>query len=343
MKNNIEKAYFLKLTRKILSWYDLHSRNLPWRETQKPYNIWISEIILQQTRVEQGWNHYVNFIKRFPTVKELHEAENDEVLLYWKGLGYYSRALNLHKASHQIIEEYNGEFPDTFAGLQNLKGVGKYTAAAIASISYGERVPAIDGNFYRVFSRILADDFDIASPKAYSYFYDLILPFVDKDRPGDFNQAVMDIGSQVCKPKNPDCVNCPVNEECLAYATNRMQELPVKSKKVKVETLDLHYYFVKYGDHFLIRQRDESFIWKKLYEFPDEIPDELKDCIVFEKTVQHKLTHKTLNITFSRVEPEDEIIFEELSSNGNYIIVDIEESHKKSFPKPLEKIIQEWD
>ncbi|HFK5570083.1 TPA: A/G-specific adenine glycosylase [Elizabethkingia meningoseptica] len=342
MKNNIEKAYFLKLTRKILSWYDLHRRNLPWRETQEPYKIWISEIILQQTRVEQGWNHYVNFIRRFPTVKDLHEAEDDEVLLYWKGLGYYSRALNLHKASHQVIEEYNGNFPNTFAGLQQLKGVGKYTAAAIASICFGEAVPAIDGNFYRVFSRMLADDFDIASPKAYSYFYELIFPFVDKERPGDFNQAVMDLGSQVCKPKNPDCNNCPVNNECLAFGTDRVGELPVKKKKLKVETLDLHYYFVKHGDQFLIRQRDESFIWKKLYEFPAAIPEELYKDIVYEKMVQHKLTHKTLNITFSRVEVGNRDSFEEFISKAEYIAVDMDKSHEKSFPKPLEKIILEW-
>lgn len=171
------------------------------------------------------------FYKRFPTVKELHEAENDEVLLYWKGLGYYSRALNLHKASHQIMEEYKGDFPNTFAGLQNLKGVGKYTAAAIASISYGERVPAIDGNFYRVFSRILADDFDIASPRAYSYFYDLILPFVDKIVRVILIRPLWILALRFVNQKNPDCLNCPVNEECLAYATNRIQELPVKSKK----------------------------------------------------------------------------------------------------------------
>lgn len=178
-----------------------------------------------------GMESLCQFYKKVSDCKRTTWGRKRRGFVVLERFGVLFPALNLHKASHQIMEEYKGDFPNTFAGLQNLKGVGKYTAAAIASISYGERVPAIDGNFYRVFSRILADDFDIASPRAYSYFYDLILPFVDKNRPGDFNQAVMDIGSQVCKPKNPDCLNCPVNEECLAYATNRIQELPVKSKK----------------------------------------------------------------------------------------------------------------
>ncbi|NAW50940.1 A/G-specific adenine glycosylase [Elizabethkingia argentiflava] len=342
MKNNIEKACFLKLTQRIVSWYDLYRRNLPWRETQDPYKIWISEIILQQTRVDQGLSYYYNFIKRFPTVKELYRADNDEVLLYWKGLGYYSRALNLHKAAYQIVEEFNGKFPKSFSALQQMKGVGKYTAAAIASICFGEAVPAIDGNFYRVFSRIFADEFDVSSTKAYPYFYQLILPLVDKDRPGDFNQAIMDIGSQLCKPKNPDCEHCPAKQECRARNLNQVEMFPVKKKKQKVEILNLQYYFIKYKNDFLIQQRDENFIWKKLYEFPTLIPDDWKEYVSLEKKVQHKLTHRTLNITFSRIDVQHENIFEDLSSQYSYIKVNLIQAQRKTFPKPLESIIQEW-
>ena len=331
----------MKLTHKILSWYDLHQRNLPWRETKDAYKIWISEIILQQTRVEQGRMHYINFVKRFPTVQSLHEADNDEVLLYWKGLGYYSRALNLHKAAHQIVEDYGGNFPTSFAELQNLKGVGKYTAAAIASITFGEVVPAIDGNFYRVFSRLFADDFDIASPKAYAYFYDLIQPLVDENRAGDFNQAIMDLGSEVCKPKNPLCDECPLNSDCMALQTGDVTRFPVKTKKLKVQDLDLTYYFVKSGSSFLIKQRDESFIWKKLYEFPTEIPEEWEKNIVYEKTVAHKLTHKNLQIRFLKVEV-DGADFQKFAKAKDFLMVNEEESHQKSFPKPLQTIIEEW-
>ena len=164
MKKKNKYTDFLNIGLKLLKWYDLNARDLPWRKTKNPYHIWVCEIVLQQTRVEQGKNHYLNFVERFPTVESLSSAEIDEVLLYWKGLGYYSRAINLHKAAQQVMEDFGGEFPNQFEEILKLKGVGKYTAAAVSSICFDEKVPAIDGNFYRVLSRVFADDFDVSSP-----------------------------------------------------------------------------------------------------------------------------------------------------------------------------------
>ncbi len=180
-----------------MNWYQINARNLPWRSTRNPYKIWISEIILQQTQVKQGLQHYLNFVQRFPNVKTLANADTDEVLLYWKGLGYYSRALNLHKAAQQIITDFEGEFPQKYEEILKLKGVGKYTAAAIASICFNERKPAIDGNFYRVLSRLFADDYDISQAGAFQYFSELALQMMPYEACGDFNQAIMDLGAEV--------------------------------------------------------------------------------------------------------------------------------------------------
>ena len=221
---NKTKTYkdFPNIGLKISQWYSLNARDLPWRRTQNPYEIWISEIVLQQTRVEQGKNHYINLIEKFPDIKTLADAEIDEVLLYWKGLGYYSRAINLHKAAKQVMEDFGGVFPSTFNEILKLKGVGKYTAAAISSICFNENIPAIDGNFYRVLSRIFADDYDVSSTKAYQYFYELALLVMPEKNPRDFNQAIMDLGSGICKPKNPNCEVCPVQQDCLAYASGKV-------------------------------------------------------------------------------------------------------------------------
>ena len=329
---------------KLLNWYDLNARDLPWRTTKNPYKIWVCEIVLQQTRVEQGKNHYINFIKRFPNVETLANAEIDDVLLYWKGLGYYSRAINLHKAAQQIIQDFGGEFPDKFEEILKLKGVGKYTAAAVSSICFEDKIPAIDGNFYRVLSRIFADDFDVSSPKAYQYFYELALLIMPQKNPGNFNQAIMDIGSEICKPKNPSCELCPINKECLAFNSGKVSLFPVKSKKVKAENLQLKYYFIQNKNQFLIKQRDDSFIWKKLYDFPEEIPANFEKYVSEEKIVHHKLTHKNLEITIHKVLLNQRKDFEKFASENQFTIIDYDTSHQKSFPKPLENYLKkEWE
>lgn len=340
MKKKNKNADLLNIGIKLLDWYQYHARELPWRETQNPYHIWISEVVLQQTRVEQGKNHYIRFIERFPNVSELAKASNDEVLLYWKGLGYYSRAINLHKAAQQIVQDYNGKFPESYDDILKLKGIGKYTAAAISSICFQNKIPAIDGNFYRVLSRLFADDFDISQPKAFNYFHDLALRIMPENQPGEFNQAVMDLGSNICKPKNPICSECPLNIDCLAFQLGKMHQFPIKSKKVKSTDVVLHYYFIQHQNQFIIKQRNDDFIWKRLYDFPENIDQDLEKFILFEEVVSHKLTHKNLEIHFYFLEIEDKDSYKRILQNNNYQSITKEESQAKSFPKPLQSFIE---
>ena len=340
MKNHKQNPHFVHLGILILNWYSENARALPFRQTKNPYNIWICEIIFQQTRILQGMQHYENFIARFPDVDALAAAETDEVLLYWKGLGYYSRALNIHKAAKQIVDDFDGKFPASYEDILSLKGIGKYTAAAISSICFGKQIPAIDGNFYRVLSRIFADDFDVSSSKSYAYFEALALEVIPENAAGDFNQAIMDLGSEICKPRNPLCLECPVQEFCLAYQSRTVAEFPVKTKKVKVENLSLQYYFVFYKGQFLIKQRGDDFIWKKLYEFPTEINRNYSEQIIDEVVINHKLTHKNLSITIYKVEMSSKKDLELYASENGYMIINKEESHQKSFPKPLENYLR---
>jgi A/G-specific adenine glycosylase len=330
---------FLHIGTKLLNWYKKNARDLPFRQTRDPYKIWICEIVFQQTRINQGLNHYNNFIKRFPDVQSLAEAQEDEVLLYWKGLGYYSRAINLHKAALQIMDDYHGVFPEAYEEILKLKGVGKYTAAAVSSICFGARIPAVDGNFYRVLSRIFADDFDISNSRAFTYFSELAA-LVMPENAGDFNQAMMDLGSEICKPKNPLCGECPLNENCLAFSLNKISEFPVKTKKVKTEDLHLTYYFVHHKGKFLIQQRKDDFIWKKLFEFPTAVPEQLEPFNKGAKTVNHKLTHKNLSIEIYDIEVTSKAVWDSFTAENEYLMTDLEASHEKSFPKPLENYIQ---
>ena len=337
----IENSDFKHIGNKLLNWYKKNARDLPFRQTKDPYKIWICEIVFQQTRINQGLNHYNNFIKRFPNVKTLAEAQEDEVLLYWKGLGYYSRAINIHKAAQQIMTDYHGTFPYQYEEILKLKGVGKYTAAAVSSICFNGRIPAVDGNFYRVLSRVFVDDFDISNSRAFNYFSELahlILP----ENVGDFNQAMMDLGSEICKPKNPHCHECPLNEDCLAFSLSKTSEFPVKTKKIKAEDLHLKYYFVHRNGKFLIQQRKDDFIWKKLFEFPPTISDELNPFIKSVKMVNHKLTHKNLSIEIFNVEVDSKAVWKDFIVENNFIVTDVEASHERSFPKPLENYIQNY-
>lgn len=342
MEKNKKTSDFLHIGNKLLKWYGKNARDLPFRKTKDPYKIWICEIVFQQTRIAQGLNHYNNFIERFPDVKTLAEAPEDEVLLYWKGLGYYSRAINIHKAAQQIINDYHGVFPSDYEEILKLKGIGKYTAAAVSSICFGGKMPAVDGNFYRVLSRIFADNFDISNSKAFNYFSQLSTMIIPENV-GDFNQAMMDLGSEICKPKNPLCRECPVNDDCLAFSLNKVSEFPVKTKKTKAQDLQLQYYFVHRNGQFLIQQRKDDFIWKKLFEFPTEISDDLKPSIRSVKTINHKLTHKNLSIEIFNVEVDSEKVWEDFIAENNYIITDAEGSHERSFPKPLENYIQNYE
>lgn len=331
------------LGEKLLQWYTLNGRDLPFRNTRDPYKIWICEIIFQQTRITQGLLHYQNFIRRFPDIASLAHAETDEVLLYWKGLGYYSRALNLHKAAQQVIQNFNGIFPQKYEDILKLPGVGKYTAAAISSICFDGNYPAIDGNFYRVLTRLFADDFDISSSRAFSYFSELAKTLIPEGKAGDLNQAMMDLGSEVCTPKNPKCSICPFNKDCLAYEFQKVASFPVKLKKPKVVNEELQYYFVQYKGCFLIHRRGTTSIWKKLYEFPTEIPDVWKTQITISTTIFHKLTHKNLKINFFHLQIKNKEKLNLFLKNSDFMLVTKDQAKEKSFPKPLENYLKTLD
>lgn len=254
------------ITQHILEWYRENRRDLPWRNTVDPYLIWISEIILQQTRVSQGLDYYLRFTERFPTVHELAMASEDEVLKYWQGLGYYSRARNLHAAAIQI--DSMGYFPDTYAGVKALKGVGEYTAAAICSFAYNLPYAVLDGNVYRVLSRLLGVDLPIDSTQGKKLFGDLAQTYLPTECPSEYNQAIMDFGALQCTPSSPCCHQCPLTLCCVAFQQNRVDKLPVKQHRTKVTHRYFNYVFIKQGEYTYLQKRTANDIWKNLYELP---------------------------------------------------------------------------
>jgi A/G-specific adenine glycosylase len=252
----------------LLSWYGSHKRDLPWRDTSSPYNIWISEIILQQTRINQGIHYYNRFVEKYPDVITLALSAEQEVLKMWQGLGYYSRARNLLFASKQILNDYNGIFPTNSNEIKKLKGVGEYTAAAIASIVFNEPVAAIDGNVYRVLSRIFTIDAPINSGKGKKQFKELANQLIDPKQPGDFNQAIMEFGALQCTPVNPECSICPFQSVCLAFINETVKYFPVKIKSPKVRDRYFNYLVIEQGQSFFFNKRVDQDIWKNLYDFP---------------------------------------------------------------------------
>lgn len=264
--------YFIKngmiFSKQLIYWYLQNKRNLPWRSTFNPYTIWLSEIILQQTRVDQGMSYYLKFIKKFPTVFDLAAASEEQVLKLWQGLGYYSRARNLHFSAKYIVNELNGEFPTTYNELLKLKGVGDYTASAIASICFNEPTAVVDGNVYRVLSRYFGLDTAINSSAGIKEFKQLAQQLIDEENPGTHNQAIMEFGALMCKPNNPDCTICPLNNSCYAFSKNCVKDLPVKEKKAKIKTRHFNYIVVQSSDHKTKIVKRENGIWQNLYEFP---------------------------------------------------------------------------
>ena len=252
----------------IGAWYATNKRELPWRQTGDPYKIWLSEIILQQTRVVQGLPYYMRFVGNFPALSDLALASEDEVLKLWQGLGYYSRARNLHAAAKFIDKELNGVFPSEYETILKLKGVGDYTAAAIASIAFHRPCAVVDGNVFRVLARYfgISEPFDTATGK--KLFRDLANELVPADNPGTHNQAMMDFGALQCVPVNPDCLVCPLHTSCLAYNNKMVDRLPVKSKKIKVRSRYFNYFVIFTNNSVFLRKREGDDIWKNLFEFP---------------------------------------------------------------------------
>lgn len=257
-------------SKKLLEWYNPASRNLPWKQTNDAYKIWLSEIILQQTRVEQGTPYYLAFIRQYPTVKKLAAAPLDDVLKLWEGLGYYSRARNLHFAAQQVMELHKGKFPETHTEILQLKGIGNYTAAAIASFAYNLPHAVLDGNVFRVLSRVFGIDTPIDSTEGKKQFEQLAQQLLDKKNPSTYNQAIMDFGALICKPQNPLCEQCPFSSECKALELDKIGLLPVKAKKLIKSDRHFHYFVLFDAKDIYIKQRTANDIWKGLFEFPME-------------------------------------------------------------------------
>ena len=326
----------------LIEWYQNNRRDLPWRRTKNPYLIWISEIILQQTRVAQGYDYYQRFVKRFPDVFSLADADEDEVMKYWQGLGYYSRARNSHAAARSMAEA--GGFPKTYKEVLALKGVGGYTAAAICSFAYGMPYAVVDGNVYRVLSRWLGIETPIDSTEGKRIFAEVAAELLDKAQPGLYNQAIMDFGALQCTPVSPNCMFCPFIDTCVARQKGLVDTLPVKQHKAKVTNRYFNYIYVRMGAHTLINKRTGNDIWKNLYELPlieteSEVPEEkfyalpqwqemlaegeVPSVRKEKKGVKHVLSHRVIYANFYEV-----ILPENAASFAQYQRIRIEDLHK---------------
>lgn len=338
-------------SRKLLNWYDQHKRDLPWRETADPYYIWLSEIILQQTRVSQGLPYFEKFIRRFPTVEDLANASEQEVLSEWQGLGYYSRARNLHACAREISTNHNGRFPSSYNELLKLKGIGSYTAAAIASFAFGEAVPVIDGNVYRVVSRVFGIEADISKSGSRKVFEKKLGQLIDHEQAGLFNQAIMEFGALQCTPVSPNCEECVMQALCEAFANKRVGELPVKSKKVKVRSRHFNYLVFECDGLLAFRFRQGKDIWQGLHDFycleaegfatEEEALEKIGGLAAsanwelsgISDTYKHVLTHRIIFARFFRVQVWQKADLCRIADALGLKLVDLSDS--AGLPKPV--------
>lgn len=316
----------------LLHWYAQNKRNLPWRSTKDPYLIWLSEVILQQTRVAQGLPYYLRFVENFPTVKHLAAASLDQVLKLWQGLGYYSRGRNLHATALMVMDSFDGQFPSSYKELITLKGIGDYTAAAIASFSSNEAVAVLDGNVYRVLSRFFANQTPINTTQGKKVFSELATSFLNKKQAAEHNQAIMELGALVCKPTQPDCPNCPLQAKCQAFQTGKQTTFPAKIPKKKPQDVYFYYFLINRNGRIAVFQRPEKGIWHGLFDLPLiestrelEAQELQKECLSnlglnmnlksFKKPdyeCKHLLTHKTIKAVFYELlEVSENVIYPE--------------------------------
>lgn len=331
----------------LINWYKLNKRDLPWRKTKNPYKIWLSEIILQQTQVIQGTSYYLKFIKNYPTIKKLANASIESVLKDWQGLGYYSRARNLHHTAEYIQKVHNGVFPNSYSEIRNLKGIGDYTAAAIASFSFDLPYAVLDGNVYRVLSRIFGIKTPIDSSTGKKVFKELAQSLIHLKYPATYNQAIMEFGSQQCKPVNPDCDNCLFSQKCWALNHNAVKVLPIKGKKIKVKSRYLNYIVLMNNGKVAFFTRNEKDIWQGLNEFylietkgqvnfkellPQLIKTFKKIKLISEsEEIKHVLTHQLLFCKFYVIEIN--------YFPTNYQWIAIKNLQKLAWPKVLDNYI----
>ena len=318
----------------LIDWYEDHKRDLPWRGETDPYKIWVSEIILQQTRVQQGWDYYLRFIDNFPNVKALAEADEERVLKVWQGLGYYSRARNMHTAAREIMAKHNGSFPKTYNEILSLKGIGAYTAAAIGSIAFHLPYPAVDGNVIRIISRIFGVCEDVSQPAVVKRITDICNEQIDRDRPGIFNQAAMDFGAMHCTPKNPQCEECPFQSDCYALKNNLVDILPIKKKKAESKHRYFHYTVYLSGNKTIIEKRIANDIWKNMYQFPltETNSDEFADTPVFSarEILSHQIIHAHFYVKNVKRLPKP---------SGNQTVIRFDDIEKYPMPKIMTMFI----
>lgn len=331
---------------KLYEWHLEVERDLPWKENKDPFFIWLSEIILQQTRVEQGKPYFLKFKSRFANVEQLAAVSDEELMKLWEGLGYYSRARNLHKAAKQIVSN-GGEFPGNYAELLELPGVGPYTAAAIASFAYDEPVPVIDGNVMRVISRIFGVYDGIDTKEGRQKITNYVDQVFDEQAPAKYNQAIMDFGALHCTPKKPLCLFCPFRETCVAYKENTVKELPFKAKRVAKLDRTIRYALINYKNQILLKKRVDSGIWRHLHDFveidqnADKLPELLQHIEYKEQKVdgpyKHVLTHRNLSIYFHIIEAQEL----EIAKGSPYFLVDRKNLRKFAFPKIIDWYLNE--
>lgn len=334
--------------KKITDWYKKNKRDLPWRNTHDPYAIWLSEVILQQTRVAQGLPYYERFINTFPTIFDLASASDELVLRLWQGLGYYSRARNMHHTAQWIVENLGGNFPETYQSLLALKGIGPYTAAAIASFAFQEAVPVIDGNVYRVLARYTGNTTDIASSSARATFTDIATELLPNNNAAEFNQAIMELGALQCTPKSPNCESCPLKTSCFAFEHTLQGVLPAKSKKTKTRNRFFNYIIFRTPNGFYLKKRGTNDIWEGLYDFYlvetnesctnfdslgidwlSKFQDSIEKIDVFS-TKKHVLSHQNIHPTFWFVQLKDTSVEANLGESNFYMLEEI-----LDLPKPI--------
>ena len=336
----------------LKKWSKEHPREMPWKGEKDPYKIWLSEIILQQTRVQQGLPYFEKFVKKYPTIKHLAKAPDDEVMKMWEGLGYYSRARNLLATARFVADELDGEFPTTYNNVLSLKGVGPYTAAAITSFAYDLPHPVVDGNVYRVISRYVGESLAIDSTEGKKAFNQHAEMLLDKKDPAAYNQSIMDFGATHCLPKNPLCISCGLKNKCVAFQENEIAKYPLKSKKIKKRTRYFNFLVLNYQDQIAIRKRVEKDIWNNLFEFPmiesatnfdkDELEETKKWQSLFLKHKPHsvrqslpfkqQLTHQKIIATFWEIQLEKQ----GWQTPEDFIFVSETELRKYAFPKVID-------
>lgn len=331
---------------RLRQWYAVHQRDLPWRNTRDPYRIWLSEIILQQTRVAQGLPYYERFLSTLPDVQAFAAAPQETILRLWQGLGYYSRARNMHHTANTIVTEYNGQFPDNFKELGKLKGVGPYTAAAIASFAFQEPVAVVDGNVYRVLARIFGIRTDIQSGKGKKEFAQLAQSLISEEHPDIHNQAIMELGAVQCTPKKPACSTCPFQQDCIAHRDGTQSELPVKTKKANVRTRYFHYLVFRRENEVLMKERPSGDIWQGLYDFfllesaagwlPEKQLQEVCPSAALEvpsPIFKHQLSHQQLWVRFWQLEVADLEVWRALQQS--YKLKKLSAQAVEAAPKPI--------